>query len=103
MRLVDANKLAERFENLEAVALEQVLKYEPSEEHEKWKVWSAILTERTAFKFDLFDAPTIDAVEVVRCKDCVYYDDENHFCSYTIWAKPEGYCSGGERREDETN
>lgn len=59
MRLVDADKLAERVANLEAVALEQVAKYEPSEEHEKWKVWSAILNERTAFKFDLFDAPTV--------------------------------------------
>ena len=41
---------------------------------------------------------TVDAVEVVRCKDCKYYDDEDSFCAYIIWAKPDGYCSGGERR-----
>lgn len=116
MRLVDADKLAERVANLEAVALEQVEKLEPNDEHEKWKVWSAILNERTAFKFDLFDAPTVDAVEVVRCKDCKWYEESKHselrpnrFC-YRLRndnGVPVGYnwdsddfCSYGERRED---
>lgn len=63
MRLIDADKLAERVANLEAVAIEQVLKYEPCDEYEKWKVWSSILNERTAFKYDLFDAPTVDPVK----------------------------------------
>ena len=53
-------------------------------------------------KFDIEEMPTIDAVPVVRCKDCKYgevddadfpaqylckhngadWNDENHFCSY---------------------
>lgn len=53
------------------------------------------------YKDDVDNAPPVDAVEVVRCKDCKYYDDEDHFCSYVIWANPDGYCSGGERRTDE--
>lgn len=53
------------------------------------------------------DAPTVDAVEVVRCKDCRYYDAENHNCldemAYArIWNKDD-YCSFAERREDETD
>lgn len=112
MRLIDADELAERVTNLEAVALEQVAKLEPSEEHEKWKVWSAILNERTAFKFDLFDAPTVDAVEVVRCKDCKYYIADGCDECVLMSAKSiiaginnkrwysDFYCAWGERRED---
>lgn len=51
------------------------------------------------------DAPTIDAVEVVRCRDCKHWDNEDDAqrCSYTHnglhWAKPDDFCSYGERRE----
>lgn len=69
MRLIDADALYERATTLEAQALDYVGKLierdgdEPSVE---WKIWSAILAERTAFKHDLMDAPTVDAVEVVK-------------------------------------
>lgn len=48
--------------------------------------------------------PTADVVEVVRCKDCVYY--ENFLCGrFNAYGdsveEPEyDYCSYGERRED---
>lgn len=50
------------------------------------------------------NAPTIDAVPVVRCKDCKYYDAENHNCldemAYArIWNEDD-YCSFAERREE---
>ena len=113
---IDADELIRRTAELEAVALEQVAKYEPSEDHENWKVWSAILTERTAFKYDLIDAPIVDAVEVVRCKDCKWYKESKYseirpmrFC-YRLrnndgvrvgynWDEND-FCSYGERRED---
>ena len=46
--------------------------------------------------------PTVD---VVRCKDCRYYDAENHNCidemGYArIWNEDD-YCSFAERREDD--
>lgn len=69
MRLIDADALYERATTLEAQALDYVGKLierdgdEPSVE---WKIWSAILAERTAFKHDLMDAPTVDAVDVVK-------------------------------------
>ena len=59
-------------------------------------------TQHEALKEALSKVPTVDAVEVVRCKDCVYFwggvctahtdvisTDDNEFCSW------------GERREDE--
>ena len=50
-------------------------------------------------------APTVDAVEVVRCKDCEYsYEDigglycSHGVCIYCI-VPPDFYCPEGERKE----
>ena len=59
----------------------------------------------------LSEIPTIDAVPVVRCKNCKYYKEENGFhnikfmvCTLSISNHPmrkEGdFCSRGERRTD---
>ena len=61
MRMIDADPLLKKTAELEAVALEQVAKYEPSENPREWHRWTGILQERTAFKYDLMDAPTIEA------------------------------------------
>ena len=63
MRLIDANAMYERACSLEAQALDYVgklIERDGDEVSEEWKIWSAILTERTAFKHDVFDAPTIE-------------------------------------------
>ena len=45
-------------------------------------------------------APTIDAVEVVRCKDCIHYDFDM-ICNVTgTVCDNDDYCSRGGRRED---
>ena len=46
--------------------------------------------------------PTVDAVEVVRCKDCKYYDGERcHVDGGKGHLRHrEFYCGYGERRED---
>ena len=50
------------------------------------------------------EAPTVDAVEVVRCKDCDWYDGRvcvNAKCVkswYGCRVSQEHYCSFGERR-----
>ena len=46
---------------------------------------------------------TADVVEVVRCKDCRWWDNEDNAerCTHKyggMWAKSDGYCSYGERR-----
>ena len=113
---IDADELIRRTAELEAVALKQVSKYEPSKDPVLWNRWTAILTERTAFKYDLIDAPIVDAVEVVRCKDCKWYKESKYseirpmrFC-YRLrnndgvrvgynWDEND-FCSYGERKED---
>ena len=58
------------------------------------------------------NAPTVDAVEVVRCKDCRYFlrhtqvdTDRGDCCCYGITAcrikHIDDYCSGGRREEHE--
>lgn len=50
-------------------------------------------------------APTIDAVPVVRCKDCKHCDPETHHCDHHMCTaaplrrKPDDFCSYGERKE----
>ena len=60
----------------------------------------------------LMQAPTVDAVEVVRCKDCAECDHcyprkdkggeaiEGYYCYYhKRWVSASYYCGDGERRE----
>ncbi len=52
-------------------------------------------------------APTLDVVPVVRCKDCEYYKTESGECPanngddpYYSWIpKPDWYCAEGKRKE----
>lgn len=47
------------------------------------------------------DAPTVDSVPVVRCKDCKYYNIYNHYCvNDGVSVKLDDYCSWGERRDE---
>ena len=71
MRLIDADALYKNTAELDAQALHmcEVTMYD--EDLTEWRKWSAILKERSAFKHDVMDAPTVDAVPVVRCKDCI--------------------------------
>lgn len=74
------------------------------------KLWKDITTQIEEY-CDLADLieiietqATVDAVEVVRCKDCRYYDDE---CPYPVCnyhednVKETDFCSWGEGRENE--
>ena len=54
-------------------------------------------------------APTIDAVEVVRCKDCKHwaeFDDYGGRCEnpdgLDNYAMPDDFCSYGERKNNDT-
>ena len=63
----------------------------------------------------LADIPTVDAVEVVRCKDCKHYDNSEGICWCHLNSKffpggldwhgfPEdGFCSYGERKGGEAD
>lgn len=86
MRLIDADWV-----------LEHIKPYELSDEN-----WS--VTGGTAIRLihnAINQAPTIDAVPVVRCQDCKYFglNDENvPYCSNSFGLddpEPNGFCSYG--------
>ena len=53
---------------------------------------------------DIENAPTINAVEVVRCKDCIAFDSSYKVCKrYGGMASSideDDFCSHGERKEE---
>lgn len=72
----------------------------------------SVMRKGCAYIEEINNAPTIDAAEVVRCKECDSYvevawrlDDEGekkecHCCvAHSIPVQPNDYCSYGERRE----
>lgn len=47
-------------------------------------------------------SPTVDAVEVVRCKDCRYLSRNKFYCTrFNIAIIDNGFCHKGERKESE--
>ncbi len=83
-RLIDANALKSEFEWLKSVVNE-------SSKDEVMDVMQRI-----------DNAPTVDAVEVVRCKDCKYLNSDANglwcFRDYENNLTPEDFCSNGERK-----
>ena len=62
------------------------------------------IPERVMFIEAVEDSITIDAVPVVRCKDCKHYHDfETHYdCNHTCgmdYVRPTDFCSYGERKD----
>ena len=58
-RLIDADELYEKTAEWEAQALHMVEETMNDEDKTEWQRWSEVLTERSAFKYDIADAPTI--------------------------------------------
>ena len=58
---------------------------------------------------DIESAPTVDAVPVVRCRECKHCDPENYHCDHPMGTaaplrrKPDDFCSYGEREEGADN
>ena len=68
--------------------------------------WDDISPTRDEFVAFLKKQPTIDAVPVVRCKDCIrrYDTDECPMCfliegKYYEYTNEHGFCDRGERKE----
>jgi len=96
MRLIDAGKLnAEIYRKC----------FEANDERN-------VLNLRIRYKIlekTLRDAPTIDAVPVIRCKDCKYWD--GYYCHNKWWGdgygnytppikNEDGFCDWAERKEE---
>ena len=56
---------------------------------------------------NLDEQPTVDAVEVVRCRDCVHGININNMIACTefrmVSHKPEDFCNYGERKDGDGN
>ena len=72
--------------------------------------WDDISPTRDEFVAFLKKQPTIDAVPVVRCKDCIrrYDTDECPMCfliegKYYEYTNGNGFCDRGERKEGTNN
>lgn len=56
--------------------------------------------------YEIASEPTIDAVPVVRCRECIYCswhgDDLVHCDNFERDMMPDDYCSVGERKEANT-
>lgn len=107
MRLIDA----------EALASDLMERWNTADEDAEKEIIAVLANIVTPI---LVGQPTVDAVEVVRCRDCIHWfphtqcgfdedNDEYHdYCGllipdddyYAYTRKPDDYCSCGERRED---
>ena len=98
MRLIDAEKLAEVLNRYLAAPHVQLRNNDISV--------GLRMGINTCLTF-LNNAKTIDAVPVVRCKDCEYGKEEtdsctfNYFCSYDgcAWNNGDHFCGYGERKK----
>ena len=86
MRLIDADALEKRLHEL---ALDE------------WNQGTATSWSNAFLECEdmVYDAQTVDAVEVVRCKDCKCYDNKTMECcgrSGVFYA--DDYCSRGRER-----
>ena len=82
-------------------------------ELEKMKVEGEVFTTAVNFaKIILREAQTIDAVDVVRCKDCKHYRPEVESHDYALGYCPfikshlvmnKGFCAWAKRRENEAD
>lgn len=93
MRLIDADALMENYN------LKDATKYGNKNEKQQEHSYDTMYMYEIADMIE--DAPTIEAVPVVRCKDCMYYNlfrlecRSPHLNGYT---PIDGYCHNGRKK-----
>ena len=90
MRLIDADKLLTKLSSSSGDTWARDIKT-----ISVW--WSHAVKIKDNFVYLIENEPTVDAVEVVRCRECLR---ERH-CKFTQYQGMNGYCSLGERICDE--
>ena len=101
-RLIDANALCEKLEHTSADVCQEF-----------WEGFSKFGFSKILLNLILSELPTVDAVEVVRCKDCkhlkygyqCYYPLgmmlNNDGDAYVLVDPDDDFCSHGERKTEE--
>lgn len=84
MRLIDADALKRRI--IHKLVISDALYLLPGEK---------------AIYEEIEKTPSIDAVPVIRCKDCKhrYIKNDVWTCPFGLMSGPDGYCSWAERKE----
>ena len=94
MRLIDADWLIERIKETEYI-------WDGDHDgHEKHDISDLVRFIEIPL---IANAPTVDAVEVVRCGKCDWWNSETKGCKRNPCVKPwleDDYCSYGERRTE---
>ena len=54
-------------------------------------------------EYTLDSLPKVDAVEVVRCKDCKDYLEDGYCFRLGVYMNEDDFCSYGEKMEDDGN
>ena len=93
MRLIDADEVLKNINNLQSGEYDQF---------DKETVWLIGINDAMSC---LKTAPTVDAVEVVRCKDCCHHEDEEPgmvYCPHIVgsWVENDFFCGYGERKTE---
>lgn len=102
MRLIDADLLYERACSLEAQALDYVgklIERDGDKASVEWKIWSAVLMERTAFKHDVFDAPTVEERQWIPCSEGLPSKQGQYLVTFPLcngepWVYVLSFCKG---------
>ena len=99
MRLIDADSLLDSIEHIDWYSVSK----------KSGNIFLGATSEDNPFihyydcEYAINDSPTIDAVPVVRCRECKYCDPENHHCDHYMGTtaplrrEPNDFCSYGER------
>lgn len=94
-RLIDADKLLEIYKKW----IPQLLSKEDEGDRRGVETCIAVLE----------DMQTVDAVPVVRCRECKHCDPENHHCDHHMGTvaplrrEPDDFCSYGERKDGDSD
>lgn len=97
MRLIDADEIFNWGEN----RIKDAVKYgNKTPEQQRWS-YSTLMMYEVADEID--DAPTVDAVLVVRCRDCIHAIKNSYevcFCDvHEDYCDTNDYCSYGKRMD----
>lgn len=102
MRLIDADAYAAEMKARQDACKDWLERLETLETNNWDTVYIHMARQALATfceaKLTLDKTPTIDAVEVVRCKECVDYMGPQRGGNVLCY-HPEGYCSQGRRRD----
>lgn len=111
MRLIDADTYADKMKIRQDACLRMMERFKSvgskTPKYTDADVWDRAFGVFCESKLTLDKIPTVDAVPVVRCRDCKYYYKYllGGWCvvhrHYDL--KPDDFCSRGERREEEND